>query len=61
VIADNLEDPETVHLQRRFTTFSLKPDTAAKELLWEIALVLPEKSAPASRFENQSSAMPQRV
>ncbi|HEY5030004.1 MAG TPA: hypothetical protein VIK39_16470 [Candidatus Angelobacter sp.] len=48
IIADNLEDPETAELQRRFNTLSLKPETTVKELLWELALMLPGESAAAS-------------
>lgn len=45
VIGADVEDPDVVEAQMRRITIKLKPEATAKELIWELAQLFPDKAA----------------
>ena len=46
VIGADVQDPDLIEVQLRQTTIKLKPEATARELVWELTLLFPDKSVP---------------
>ena len=48
VIGADREDPDVIEVQLRLTTLRLKPEATAKDIVWELSQLFPDRSADHS-------------